>query len=276
MNKKCGQIIFSILFLVVAFSLDSVFAQDASLDDFDKSLKRFHIEHSELKKIQSEKQLNQQKEQSSRLLEQSKEVLTRSIEVLLARTVQLKKRVDGQKAFYEKYLSDIHSILLTERDVLQTFYRRAQEATTLQDVKNVAQDVKTYRSEHADDVGELVLFAHLDHFETVVLEQALNRIDRIEARLVLLEKDGRDISGFKNLISQAQEHINRSQNNVVGIRKDITVHTLSRLDKSDIQKKLEQAERFVKDAYAVFRTIAVRGGALFESFEKSGATTSTE
>lgn len=249
-------------------------------DDFDRSLNRFRVEQEELQKIrvesQKENQSKARQNQNDRVVEKSRAVLERSIDVLLARTTQLKKRVDTQKSLYGDLLSRINQLLLAERETLNDFLERIRGASNASELRVIAQDIKSYRDEHGDDVGEVMILAHLAQLKNTVLAQATARADALGERLGDLKNDGRDTKELEVLLGTVQEKITEVQKRVSEVERKIAIETLSRLDKTEIQKTLSEAQSLIKDIYGLFRTIALRGSVLFGSSTTDGVSTSTQ
>jgi len=265
MNKILITIALITLLLVPtnAVFADNVSGTKDQGSDFSKAYKKFQDEQEGFREAKDKYENEKQEAVKNQYIEHSQKVLESSINVLIKRNEQLRKQIEGKQNLYGDLGKDIIGMLDSDNQKLDEYTTEINSASTTQMLSQAAAEIKTYRTQQQSYLRKIVLLAHINQYENTVIQTAQNRSDKLSQKITILKNQNKDVSGLEDLLSQANDKINQARQKLSEIRDDIKTETIDSIKLSDIERNLSDAQKVIKDAYQLFKQIAINGNELF-------------
>lgn len=235
-------------------------------DDFSKSFLKFREEKKNWERVRANFERNPASFKDQ-LNKGRKLALERAIEVMEKRLQQLEERVKNREKVYEGIAQELLNQIKANLESLNQIKTRLQSATTADELKAIAEELKTYRQKEKEVLRKLIVLAHIGQFENSLIKAAENRSQKIAQRIADLKNAGKDVAQLENLLNQANQKISQAKAKLQELRNQANSGVLDISNLSEIQNKLNEIKTLIKDAYSLFREIAIKGNELFGNKE---------
>ncbi|HEX9721929.1 MAG TPA: hypothetical protein VGA53_01555 [Candidatus Paceibacterota bacterium] len=221
------------------------------------------VEETEIDKTEREEKIQQFQEAQEQLqeqpeqLENQKAVLLRAIESLLEHAHVLGERLTLFPVIEEDLKESIAAELQADIAALEDFQTRAQQATTPEQLRQLARQLKAYREDITQTkVRKLMSLAHIEAFEYRVVNLAAARAESIAERLDEFKEVDKNVTQLEDLLGQAQEHIGQASEELGQLKQDILQSDIDIAFMAATNDTLKNAKANVKTAYDLFHQIA--------------------
>ena len=194
---------------------------------------------------------------------QSQKVLVSTINVIVQRNRQLKDEIDGNENYYGNVGKDISGLLDQDNQKLGDYISEVNLASTTPTLNRAASEIKTFRLQQQSYLRKLIISAHMNRYEDVVIKTAQSRSKIIEDEINLVKNQGKDISSLEGILLQANFYISQATSSIGDANDIINQQAIDSDGLTKIQEHLDDAEKSIKSAYQLFKQIAIDGNILF-------------
>lgn len=273
MKNLMKKIILANTMVVMAVAMSAnalpVFAQTETTfppaNPFSDALTKFRAAREEFRQARTDSataQADQRVARDQQLLDRRKANLQRMIDVLIKRDESMKSRVLANTAVY----GDSQATIIAEIDAdivaLNDIKNRASAALTTDELKGIAEELKTLRKDGQVKLRRLPLLAHVAKFESAVFKKAEDRSVKIATKIAELKNQGKDVAAIETLLADADAKIVSAKGGLTTLKNDVNTQELDETKIAEIKTTLTSIKDQVKAVYDIFRQIADQGKAL--------------
>jgi hypothetical protein len=270
-----------VLITTLLFSAGLVLADNDSVakdndEDFSSAYKRFENNQKSFQEARDQYQNDKREDAKNKYIERSQKILENSIDVLVKRNVQLKKQIEKKIEIYGDLGQEIKDMLDSDNQKLNVYSTEIINASTTQSLGQAAGEIKNYRLQQQSYLRKIIILAHISQYEKTVIKTAQTRSDNLTEKISAIKSQGKNVSELEALLSQANAKIEQARNFLDDARDELKEEEIDATALSSVEKYLNDSQQSIKDAYGLFKQIAINGNELYSNKTETETPTITD
>jgi len=182
-------------------------------------------------------------------LELQKDVLLRAIDSLAKHAELIQERLIHFPITEENLRTSLDEEILADIVQLEDFRLRVQNATSLEELRGLADKLKTHRKETIEEnIRKQMVVAQIELFEQRVLETAT-------ARAILIQGTLPDTAELNTLLANANSKITETSLLLETLKKDVRTEEVDDAAMNEVRNTLKTATNTMREVYKIFRAI---------------------